>query len=385
MKRAIGGAFLLLFLLFPSCVFADIRINEFLVDPSPQQVEIFNTGDSTVDISGWYIDDSDGSTYFKISDGTQLQPKACQVFSADFNFNKTSADSVRLFDPSKNPTEAGATIIDSYSYSSSPGTNISYQRKPDGTGDWSSGEPTFGQNNETKSSCVNAETTITPVPSPTSHEKISVSEAYVYPASGEGEWVELYNDNDFEVNLQNWFIDDGLGSGSSPKQFSLTIGAKRYAVYELSSSMFNNDGDTVRLLDTNSNVKHEFSYDESKEGFTVSPSCMRTPTKGSANNSCIEPTSGPVTSAPTKSPTPAKKPTPKASVAASSKASVKKVPPKTSQKAPPQRQDHDNAEVLGEDTAPPPNKKNALVKSLSFASLSYGFLAIGSILYKIKK
>ena len=51
--------------LVPS-VFADVRINEFLIEPEPQTIELINTGSESADISGWYIDDSAGTTYFTI-------------------------------------------------------------------------------------------------------------------------------------------------------------------------------------------------------------------------------------------------------------------------------------------------------------------------------
>jgi hypothetical protein len=72
----------------------------------------------------------------------------------------------------------------------------------------------------------NSSPTNTPIPTPISYQNIYLSEVYPNPQTGENEWVEIYNDNDFIVNLNNWYIDDIEDGGSSPKKFSLTIQPK---------------------------------------------------------------------------------------------------------------------------------------------------------------
>ena len=81
-----------------------IKINEFLIEPTPQIVELLNTGTEIVDLSNWYIDDNGGTTYFTIPTGTQLYPNACVSFSGSINLNRTTVDSVRLFDSTASPT-----------------------------------------------------------------------------------------------------------------------------------------------------------------------------------------------------------------------------------------------------------------------------------------
>ena len=62
-----------------SMVYAQIRINEVLIDPS-QKIELFNFGTNPFDISGWFLDDSGGSSYFIIPQDTTLVPNSCRVF-----------------------------------------------------------------------------------------------------------------------------------------------------------------------------------------------------------------------------------------------------------------------------------------------------------------
>ncbi|MBI3366623.1 lamin tail domain-containing protein, partial [Candidatus Roizmanbacteria bacterium] len=113
-----------------------IRINEFFIEPTPQQVEIINTGTQSADISGWYIDDNGGSTYYTIPQSSILYPNACLVFAGDFNLNKSSPDTIRLFNTIAPPTSTNANLIDSFSYKLSSGSGISYLRLPDGTDNW---------------------------------------------------------------------------------------------------------------------------------------------------------------------------------------------------------------------------------------------------------
>ena len=139
--------------------------------------------------------------------------------------------------------------------------------------------------------------TPTPLPSPTptqqpSFDHILISEAMVYP-DGEDEWVKLYNDNDFGVSLTDWYLDDGENTGSSPKQFSLEIPAKGYAKVTIASAMFNNDGDTIRLLDHAQKEKDRITYEVAEKGKAVG--------RGNTAN-----TPSPT---PTTTPTPTQKPT----------------------------------------------------------------------------
>jgi len=147
-------------LVFPSSVFAaDVVLNEFQVDPSSSQwVELYNTSASTVDISGWIIDDSGSpSTKYTISQNTILPSNTCLTFtSGNFNFNTASSDSAQLI--------SGSTVIDVYSYSKSAGNGVSFGRIPDGTGGWISMSPSSGSLNATGDPCIPP---VTPTPTPT--------------------------------------------------------------------------------------------------------------------------------------------------------------------------------------------------------------------------
>lgn len=297
-----------------------IFINEFLIDPQPQSVEIFNSGSERADISDWIIDDSGGTTFFTIPKESVVFPNQCLVFSADFNLNKTSTDTIKLINTSQQ-------VVDLFSYKSSSGSGISYFRSPDGADNWATGPANIGFYNMSKeqkcllptltpSPTLKPTLTIIPTSTPTliaspeptaeagspSYDNIYLSEAMVNPLTGEKEWVEIYNNNDFLVLLNNWYIDDLESAGSTPKTFSLEINAKSYGVFDLNSSMFNNDGDSARLLDNNKSLKDDFEYQKTETGKTLGRNslesdyfCLQEPSKNSSNNPCINPTPTPIT------------------------------------------------------------------------------------------
>ncbi len=292
----------------------EVVINEFAIEPE-QTVELLNTSNEIIDISGWHIDDNGGTTFVTIPPDTFMYPQACIVIQKNFNLNKSSIDAIRLFDNSALPTDQKAMLIDFYEYNASPGNGYSFERNPDSTESWITNPSSFEFFNESGTSCLTTPTqtptplllpTNTPIitqsttPSPTqittpqSYDNIFISEVLVAPNAGMKEWIELYNDNDFEVNLSYWYIDDAEQSGSLAKQFSTTIAAKKYAVIELSSALFNNSGDSVRLLDFEEREKDSFTYDHSEKGRSWGWSelksatfCLQLPSQNKENTECI--------------------------------------------------------------------------------------------------
>jgi hypothetical protein len=289
--------------------------------------------------------------------------------------------------------------MDSFTYNSTPGIGMSYFRLPDKSLSWTSGISSLGKFNQTGENCLvipTATPTNSLIPTPvvsleptsilsTSYDNIYLSEVMVAPASGDKEWIELYNDNDFTVFLEKWFIDDEENAGASPKTFSLTIPAKSYATFDLSTSVFNNDGDSVRLLDWQKQLKDSFEYSTSSKGkslgrlsFDDDLFCIQESTKGRENEGCLQ-----------ASPIPA----------AVSSGDVEITPPVTS---PPAVLNLDpnliplktatgsvpnpTGSVLGfslSDTDQAYSKPN-LIRPFSFISCSYSLLTIASILLKMK-
>jgi len=304
-----------------------VVINEFAIEPE-QTVELFNTTDEKINISGWYLDDNGGTTYIIIPNNTHLFPHSCIVIQKNFNLNRSSTDTIRLFDNTAPPADSSSVLIDFLEYNASPGNEISFQRNPDGTDTWNIAQSSFGLFNESGINCqmiptetptpkempINTPThspTTSPAatptqsisPTPKSYDNIYISEVMVASESGKKEWVELYNDNDFEVNLSGWYIDDIENAGASPKIISITIDAHGYGAIEMLSALFNNSGDSVRLLDFEEREHDRFSYDHSEKGtswgwseFKSDTFCLQLPSQNEKNTECIpDQVSSPVT------------------------------------------------------------------------------------------
>ena len=128
--------YLFLLFLLPKTAFAQVVINEFVVDGSPEWVEFHNASDSAEYLKQYFIDDDED---FDNDSGNSGKKSLSSIDISSINypyydlssaiFNNSSSDYVVLFDQLGN-------VIDSYSYEKSPGENISIGRSPDGSGDF---------------------------------------------------------------------------------------------------------------------------------------------------------------------------------------------------------------------------------------------------------
>lgn len=151
--------------------------------------------------------------------------------------------------------------------------------------------------------------------------QITINEFLPHPSSGNKEWVELYVPDG--TSLIGYWIDDDTDfnndAGSSAKKQITSVmqgSDTQHVVFELSSSMFNNDGDTVALFAPDGTLVDQYTYIKDPG---VDISIGRTPdgngdfqvlasaTEGSPNSS-PKPTDTP-TPAPTDKPTKEPKPT----------------------------------------------------------------------------
>jgi len=416
LKARKNGIFLIIssfiyFFISSFSIYASVVLNEVAIQPN-QVVELYNNASESADISSWYIDDAGGTTYFTIPQQTILPPQSCILFNSDFNFNKSSADVVRLFNNTSPPTTSSAKLMESYSYSKAPDINYSFSKKIDGGIEWQTTPSSLGLTNTSLSSCVPTPTSIptpspseaplptptnspspTNIPTPTSsptpiidYQNIYISEVYPYPNPDEDEWIELYNDNDIQVSLIRWYIDDGENMGSTPKLFSLTMGPYSYSSIDISSSLFNNSGDVARLLNTDKVEKDSMEYGKIKQGksigrisFSEDSFCEQEPSKNAANSSCFLEPSQPIPPQAAqnivkpiqKVPTPTKKPNTQTIPKTNSFAT----PPLITTSPP-------EGEVLGIEI----QQKNPSSPApyLSFVSGSYSLLTIVSIFIKMK-
>ena len=131
-----------------------VVINEFMAsneatiqDPDdstdyPDWIELYNSGDSTVDLGGMYLtDDLEEPTQWQIPNGISIEPGGYVVFWADKDTEEgdyhaglklsTSGESIGLFDVDS----TGNQLIDSIEFGEQE-TDISYGRVGDGNANW---------------------------------------------------------------------------------------------------------------------------------------------------------------------------------------------------------------------------------------------------------
>ncbi len=102
-----------------------------------------------------------------------------------------------------------------------------------------------------------------------SNKQIIINEILPNPVgSDDQEWIELYNPNNQNINLNNWTINDVSSSFNLKK----VIGAKNYLLIKRSESKItlNNSSEKLQLLDCQENLIWETFYTESFEGQSYS-------------------------------------------------------------------------------------------------------------------
>lgn len=128
-----------------------------------------------------------------------------------------------------------------------------------------SSQETTKQESQTISSEANSSQNNNQTPTQNYSSNILLNEILPYPSNGP-EWVELYNQGG-ETDLSGWQIDD-TQDGSAPIFIprGTKIQNQSYLVFKLNKNIFNNDGDTVRLLWPTGQVLHQVSYQKAPKG-----------------------------------------------------------------------------------------------------------------------
>jgi hypothetical protein len=172
----------------------------------PDWIELFNDGETSVDLSGWLIYDNGGEAGTKpkkaIPSGTNLASKAFFVIAtegtgdpSDFGLS-SSGEKVWLARPD-------LSIADSVTFPALEESR-SFGRFPDGTANWAvlftvtKGAANIGN---------------------TPTIRIVMNEIYSRGTTTEPDWIEIYNDSPVTVNLTGWKIyDNGGQTGTKPKK-----------------------------------------------------------------------------------------------------------------------------------------------------------------------
>jgi hypothetical protein len=188
-------------------------------------VELFNTNDFEVDLSGYYMtDDGSEPDKWQIPQGTIIPAQGYLIIWADEDLDdgplhadfKLSAggEAVVLSNQS-------LSIVDEVEFGAQT-TDLGYARFPNGTGDFRIQQATFNTNN-------NIQIVVSGI---AVNELLASNVDGVTDEAGDHEdWIELFNKNDFDVDLSGLFISDdtsNLAKWAIPQ--GTTIAAKGYLI-----------------------------------------------------------------------------------------------------------------------------------------------------------
>lgn len=230
-------------------------------------VEIVNTGDTAVDISGWLVTDDGGlerlpEETWGLAEGTVLQPGAVLVLEkgVNFDFGLGKEDTVSLYNSNNE-------LMDSHAYEGhASGT---YSRVPDGTGD-------FVDQAATRSA-------LNIVPDEPAGDDTQPSQRLVINEinSSPDDWVELMNTGSEELDLSGYEIRDnsddhrwkfpegtmiGAGelllvdAGSQGQVYNDQTGTYEEGTFEAAIGI--GSGDSSRLYDASGSLLDEYSWTE---------------------------------------------------------------------------------------------------------------------------
>jgi Lamin Tail Domain len=244
-----------------------IILNEFLANPKSRYdgewVELYNGGSASGDLAGWKLDDGEGGgSPHTLPDGTTIVPGDYLVVYLPSALLNNGGDTLRLIRPD-------GVVVDSTSYTSST-PDVSRSRSPDGVW-YDSDEPTPGEPNLPPSALVvptegssvpSASVSVDNTTPGSEGEKVRLSEVLPAPKDAfDAEWVEIANDSDAPADLTGWMVDDVAGGGAPFTLPSDSVAEPHgLLVVTLPRALFNNVGDSVRLLRPDGNVADEFTY-----------------------------------------------------------------------------------------------------------------------------
>jgi len=254
-------------------------------------VEMYNNSDAVVNISGWslYYRSATGTTYVKrasFSTTASIQPRKFYLASTNLPSDTSLISGMSQTGGVMELRDDKGIVVDRVGYGNATLSN----GKPSVA--VQAGESLYRQYDAPNFTMVNTNDnfldfyitgTLTPS-APPAPDIEDVSESVTYPniminellpnpaadlSESNDEFIELYNPNQFDVDLTGWLIKDSSDKSHIVK--GITIAANSYATFYSADThiSLNNTGDVVRLYSPNSELKDETQdYGDAKEGLS---------------------------------------------------------------------------------------------------------------------
>ncbi len=267
---------------------SDVKISEILPNPEGEdsgleKVELSNTGDTPVDLSGWYLGDKSPSgiaaNAYRLA-GESILPGGFLVITIPQDFfvlNNTGGDVLNLYFADK-------TLADSVSFKEDAREGWAYQKNED---TWVWGKPTLGKQNFMDSAEV------------LENREVYISEFMPNPeGADEGkEWVEFKNTGNLSASLQGFILDHRSSMNAAPGKDALVLDssaivpAGEYLIITIPEDKFrmqNTPEDGLRLFSPQNKFIQEIAFNQAPEGQSYARDAMGNwqfgaPTLGLAN------------------------------------------------------------------------------------------------------
>lgn len=95
---------------------------------------------------------------------------------------------------------------------------------------------------------------------------VLINEFVSDPADNEVEWIELYNKIGEEINLTDWWIEEGSKAKTKLTGIISPSGLGRYKVFEKPAGNLNNDGDIIILYNSSGKIIDQVAYGDWNDG-----------------------------------------------------------------------------------------------------------------------
>ncbi|MBU0646514.1 lamin tail domain-containing protein [Patescibacteria group bacterium] len=236
-------------------------INEIVSDPVEGQeefIEIYNPGDTAVNLSGWSVQDASAKS--TLLPESELAAHSYYVIWSPRGILNNGGDQIELMNPD-------GAVIDYLEYGTPDVPAVhdpnALAKNPDGQF-VPTGTPTPGAANIISAE-RDPEPVVEPEPEPepdsnpeTDDTSLLINEIVSDPVEGQQEFIELYNAGRQAVNLAGWSVRDAALKVTLLPEAELA--ASSYYVIWSPRGILNNGGDTVELLDPDGRLVDSLIY-----------------------------------------------------------------------------------------------------------------------------
>ena len=261
----------------------DVVINEIAWmgttnSANDEWVELYNNTDNSINLDGWQLVAQDGTPKITLSglipvNGFYLLERTNEDtvpgISADKIYTgalENSGENLKLYDNLNN-------IVDEVNCSEKwlAGDSAAKQTMEKTSTGWQTSENPGGTPKSQNSAGAVVKTETIPIETIVYPNGIIFNEILPSPtgADEKEEWIEIFNQNDFEVNISNWKITDVAGKTETYAFPQITkIPAQGFLVLSRPTSKItlNNDEDGLLLIQPNGNILDNVDYQKAPQG-----------------------------------------------------------------------------------------------------------------------